>query len=316
MSTRSTDATEDYRALRGSLGAVWVPRDFVRVAGPDAVAFLQGQLSQDVVAVQVGASAMSLLLQPQGKVDALVRLTRTGEDELVLDVQGGWGEAVAARLRRFKIRVKATLDPLPWRCLALRGPALESRRDEVAGGPALAVPADWPGVPGVDLLGPDVEVPAEARLCGMEALETVRVEAGVPAMGSELDERTIPAEAGIVEETVSLSKGCFTGQELVARIDSRGGNVARRLRGVVVQGDEVPPVGAVLTRPADGEEETARELGRLSSVGRSLVRQAPVALAYVRREIEPPADVALRWEGQRVGARVEELPLVGRDSAS
>ena len=306
----ATDLAGDYRALREAVGAVWVPRDFVLVAGPDAITFLQGQLSQDVAALQVGASAMSLLLEPQGKVDALLRVTRTGAEEAVLDVQGGWGEAVVARLQRFKLRVKATVEPLPWRCLSLRGPAQAGLREQLASGPARAVRSDWPGSPGIDLVGEHVDVPAEVRVCGLAALEALRVEAGVPAMGSELDEHTIPAETGVVEETVSFTKGCYTGQELVARIDSRGGKVPRRLRGVVVGERVAPPVGAVLTGP-----EGAKELGRLTSVVDSPALAAPAALAYVRREVVPPAEVVVRWEGGEVPARVEELPLVGRAGA-
>jgi len=304
VSLQSSDLERDYRALRDRLGAVWVPRDFVRVSGPDALSFLQGQLSQDVDALGVGASALSLILQPQGKVDALVRVTRTGGDEVVLDVQGGWGEAVTTRLQRFKLRVKASLEPLAWRCLSLRGPAVTDLGHEPAGGAVLAIPADWPGLPGVDLIGADVKPPDGVPLCGPEALEAVRVEAGVPAMGSELDERTIPAEAGILDETVSFTKGCYTGQELVARIDSRGGNVARRLRGVVIGDEALPAPGAVLS-------SQDKEVGRLTSVAWSPARQAPVALAYVRRDVVPPADVTVSGRNGEVPARVEELPLVG-----
>ncbi|MFS8585732.1 MAG: hypothetical protein FWJ72_11665, partial [Acidimicrobiia bacterium] len=111
--------------LRTTLGAVELPRDVVRVAGPDAVDYLQGQLSQDVAALGPGEAAWSFLLQPTGKVDAWLRVTRTGDDELVLDVDAGHGEAVVARLRRFLLRTKADVDPLPWRAVALRGPGAD-----------------------------------------------------------------------------------------------------------------------------------------------------------------------------------------------
>ncbi|MEO7429244.1 MAG: hypothetical protein ABIY48_07645, partial [Acidimicrobiales bacterium] len=93
--------------LRTTLGAAPIRRDVVRVHGPDAVAFLQGQLSQDVAALAVGASAPSLLLQPTGKVDAWLRVTRMGDDDVLLDVEAGFGPAVHERLRRFKLRTKA-----------------------------------------------------------------------------------------------------------------------------------------------------------------------------------------------------------------
>ncbi len=298
---------QDYRSLRNDVGAVWVPRDVVRVAGPEAVAYLQGQLSQDVEALTTGASAESLLLSPQGKIDALVRVTRTAADELLIDVHGGYGNAVVARLRRFKLRTKAEIEALDWRCLALRGPrATEVARntDEWAG---LTLPADGPGLPGVDLVGEDPPVPDGTRLCSSAAWEAVRVEAGIPTMGAELTERTIPAEAGVVERAVSFTKGCFTGQELVARIDARGSRVPRHLRGLVLGGSEVPPLGAAVVGEGGKGE---RELGQLTSVALSPTLGGPVALAYVRRELEPPADVIVRWGEGEASGRVEALPLV------
>ena len=261
----------DYAALRDDIGAVELHRDVLRAAGPDTVAFLQGQLSQDVD-VAVGASAWALLLQPQGKVVALLRATRRADDEYLLDTDGGFGPAVLERLQRYKLRVKSDLESLEWRCMALRGP----RSAEVAGAvddpDVVAAAADWPGWPGLDLLGPSPAVPPGVHLCSLEAYDVVRIETGVPAMGSELDERTIPAEAGVVPQTVSFTKGCYTGQELVARIDSRGGNVPRHLRGVVVAADSPPPVGAAVQ--ADG-----KDVGSLTSVGVSPGLGAPVALA-------------------------------------
>ncbi|HVF76304.1 MAG TPA: hypothetical protein VM938_14810 [Acidimicrobiales bacterium] len=271
----------DYETLRDGTGAVWLPRDVLRAVGPDAVSFLQGQLSQDVAALPVGGSAWSFLLQPQGKVDALLRVTRTAEDELVLDVEAGHGEAVLARLNRFKLRVKAELEMVgDWRCLAVRGTEPE--------GAVVAVPAFGTGG---DLLGVDIAVPDGVPLCDLGAYERLRIEHGWPAMGAELTEKTIPAEAGIVDRTVSFTKGCYTGQELVARIDSRGGNVPRRLRGVVLQGPAEP--GATV-------EVDGTEAGVLTSV------VGTVALAYVRRDVEPP--VAATVAGSP--AEVRPLPLV------
>ena len=297
----AVDVTGDYLALRQEVGAVWLARDFLRVRGPDAVSFLQGQLSQDLAALEVGSAADSLLLQPQGKVDALVRVTRTGEDEMVVDVEGGFGQAVQDRLQRFKLRVKAELEPLPWKCLGLRGPG--AHQVDVDGGGGLVLHNDWPGLPGVDVVGEAPSVPEGVRTCGAEAWEAVRIEAGIPAMGAELTEKTIPAEAGLVERTVSFTKGCYTGQELVARIDSRGGHVPRHLRGVLVAANVIPPVGAEVT-------VGGRAVGTLTSVAESLERRAPVALAYVKRDVEVPAEAEVRWEGGSAPARVEALPLV------
>ncbi|MBV8387441.1 MAG: folate-binding protein YgfZ [Acidimicrobiia bacterium] len=288
------DLTEDYWALRKDAGAVWLPRDFLSVEGPDAQSFLQGQLSQDIDALVDGASTWSFLLQPQGKVDAFLRVTRLGE-RLVLDTDAGWGDAVRARLNRFKLRIKADVEALEWRCLAVRGPTAHSA--------ASGADADWPGLRGVDLLGAAPAVPDGVRVCDLDAYEAVRIEAGVPVMGREIDENTIPNETGVVDRAVSFTKGCYTGQELVARIDSRGGNVPRHLRGVVVGTNVVPPAGARVV--ADG-----KQVGALTSVAESLERRTPVGLAYVGRAVEPPAEVILEWDGGSAPARVEELPLV------
>ena len=260
--------------------AFLVQRDFVELAGPDAATFLQGQLSQDVVALGPGEAALSFLLQPQGKVDALVRVVRHSDDRFVLDVDGGFGDAVAVRLERFKLRVKCDVRVLDgWRTVALRGGAAQG----VEG-----VPCFWPGPGGVDLVGPDVEVPG--NLGTDHEYERLRIEAGFPRMGSELDERTIPGETGLVEAAVSFSKGCYTGQELVARIDSRGGNVPRRLRGITGPG---VAVGAAVD--VDG-----REVGSITSAS------GDAGLAYVKRDVEPPAPCTVGDEA----ALIQSLPLV------
>jgi tRNA-modifying protein YgfZ len=282
----SLDLAAGYAALRHGVGAVWLPRDAIMVTGPDAATYLQGQLAQDIDAIGPGVSAWSLVLQPQGKVDALVRVTRH-EDGWVLDTDGGWGPAVAARLARFRLRVKVEFEALEWRCLAVRGPRTPPL--------ATALAADWPGFPGVDLLGSDPALPDGVPLVVGEAFEVARIEAGVPVMGAELDERTIPAEAGVVDRSVSFTKGCFTGQELVARIDSRGGNVPRRLRGLVIEG----PPPAAGTPLLDGK-------GAVTSAAWHPAGHA-VALAYVRRDVAVPSEVKL--EDGRV-ALVQELPLV------
>ena len=294
-------AADDAIALRRGLATVELGRDVVRVTGPEAVAYLQGQLSQDVAAVAVGGSAFSLLLAPQGKVDAFVRLTRTGDAEFLLDTDAGWGAGMIARLERFKLRVRCELELLDWRCLAVRGDGSAALPPSPDG--TWRVVAETPGVAGFDLLGPDPEPPEGALPVGADAYEALRIEAGVPRMGAELDSSTIPAAAGIVERSVSFTKGCYTGQELVARIDSRGGNVPRRLRGVVVAGSVVPPPGAAVV-------VGAKVVGALTSVAQSFERQAPVALAYVSRGVEPPVEATVRWDGGEVPAQVEALPLV------
>jgi folate-binding protein YgfZ len=290
--------------LRTALG--WFPegRDAVRVAGPDAIEYLQGQLSQDIGALAVGSSARSFVLQPTGKVDAWVRVTRTAADEAVLDVDGGHGDALTARLRRFLLRTKADVDPLDWRAVALRGPAAAAAVPAVTGEDGLVVPAGWPGVDGVDLVGPAVEPPPGVPQADPSAYESLRIRSGVPRMGAELTEATIPAEAGhwVIAASVSFTKGCFTGQELVARIDSRGGHVPRHLRGLVVGAEELPPVGAPVV--VDGAE-----VGKVTSVARAPGTDHGVGLAYVRRGVTPPATAEVRYGGGALPVTVVDLPM-------
>lgn len=290
----------DHLDLRTTLAAVALQRDVVRIQGPEAIEFLQGQLSQDVARLAVGSTAPTLLLQPTGKVEAWLRITRTADDAALLDVEAGFGEAVAARLRRFKLRTKADIETETWSGLAVRGPGA----DEVpAPMGALALPAGWPGVEGVDLLSAEPLGNVQLPLADAAALEALRIEAGVPALGAELTEATIPAEAGawLVEASVSWTKGCYTGQELVARVDSRGSNVPRPVRGLLVDG----------TPPAVGSEVVVDGgvVGTVTSSARSSTLGA-VALAILGRAVLPGSTVEVRGpDGSIVPAAVAELPL-------
>jgi folate-binding protein YgfZ len=290
------------------------------VGGPDARGWLQGQVSQDLGALAVGHSAETLVLSPQGKVEVYCRATMLADDVVLLDTETGYGEVLSRRLGRFRLRVKADLESGIIRCLKVRGPASLTRLASaglelgamVADAPAtvmsglwtLAVPTTWPGYGGLDVLAA-AEVPGwpqlDVPLGDPAAFEVARIEAGVPAMGSELTEKTIPQEAGnLVAHTVSFTKGCYTGQELVARLDARGGHVAWRLRGVVLDSAGECPDDALLV---SGD----REIGRLTSLAWSPGFAAPVALAYVRRDIVLPAATTVMPGG--ANAEIRELPL-------
>jgi folate-binding protein YgfZ len=290
----------------------------VVVRGPDARSWLQGQVSQDMAALAVGQSTETLVLSPQGKLDAYCRATMLADEVVLLDTATGYGELLLRRLGRFRLRVKADLESGTVSCLEVRGPAATA---SVAGlGPELgalpkdgrglgdawviAVPVAWTGYAGVDVLkgaGAAGWAPSHLRLGDPSAFEAARIEAGVPAMGRELTDKTIPHEAGsLVEHTVSFTKGCYTGQELVARLEARGANVARRLRGVVVDPAGECSKDATLV---SGE----RVLGHLTSVAWSPRFSAPVALAYVRRDVVFPAGATLTPGGAH--AEIREIPL-------
>lgn len=303
----------------------WRERGSVLVEGPDALTYLHSLVSQDVVGLAVGEGAHALLLHPQGKLDTDLRLLRTGEADFRLDCEVGRGGPLASSLRRFKIRVKAEVTDTTgaWGCLSLRGPqavATAEAASDVAvpgtqhhhtawpGTALVVVRADWPdGRPGVDVIGPvgqldSAAVPAllaaGATPAGVAAWEAARVAAGVPRQGLDTDERTIPQEAFLEIDAVSFTKGCFLGQELVCRIDTRG-HVNRYLRAVRILDDTTPPPGA-------GIVYGDKEVGTLTSVAPS--RSGTLALGYVRREVELPAAVLVRWDGGEARATAAALP--------
>jgi hypothetical protein len=147
-----------WRALSG--GAAFVAaRDVVRLRGPEARAYLQGQCSQDVTALDVGDAAWALVLTPQGKVDAFARVVATGDDELVLVVDAGAGGPLVSRLERFRLRTKVEIDQVPWEVVSVRGRGVPDGdgpdlRDTAVPPGGIAVTAPWPGWSGVDVLGP------------------------------------------------------------------------------------------------------------------------------------------------------------------
>lgn len=322
------EGLEDYRALRSSTIAFERRRDFVRLHGPEAAEYLQGQCSQDVLSLRPGAAAEALLLAPEGRLEALVRVLRLGEDDFVLDVDGGYGQAVQERLQRFKLRTKVELESVPWRCVALRGPEVAEAAPageldaagglSAAGGVAAVLPVDWPGFSGVDLVGPDPHeaVPPSIRWCGETAWEARRIETGEPRMGRELDEKTIPAEADLVERTVSFTKGCYTGQELVARLDARGNRVPKRLRAAVLQVAEhlAPEAFEDAEIRVSGQE---KPVGRCTSAAWSPALRQVAALAYVHRSVAVPgpATVELGGNAQQqephasFTAEIRDIPL-------
>ncbi len=252
--------------------AARIARDLVTVRGEDATSFLQSLVSQDLDAIAVGESAPSLLLQPQGKLIVSFDAHHRAADEWWLLCEHGYGEALTAGLNRFKIRVKADIEPRAVDVIAVRGEGASVTPAQRGSQTSPVIPVWWNGVPACDVIGG--EPPPGIPLVDPAAYEAARIEAGVPKMGVDIDERTIPQEARLERDAVSFTKGCFVGQELVCRIDSRGhvNRVLRRLRGRgLAAGAEVA---------SDG-----RAVGRVTSSA------GDVGLAMIRREIEPGARV-------------------------
>jgi len=267
--------------------------DVVWIEGPDAISFADGQLSQDVSAMRPGEVRRALLLEPRGKLRGILWVL-AGEDVVGLLTWAGTGRAVGADLERFLFRVDVLVST-----------------DEAAGssrwGPtgAGSTPGEWSGdrhrarvalpagrAPAELALGP---LPTDAPLLGSGTMLLHRVMAGEPVFGRDVDEDTIPHETGLVAESVSFTKGCYLGQELVSRIETRG-HVNRSLRRVTIA-DGLPPAGAAI-------ESAGSPVGLLGSVAAS--GDGAEAIALVRREAVPGNRVVVRWEaGEAVGEIVE-----------
>lgn len=297
------DVTGEYQAIGNAAGVIDAQHQVVRVAGLDAESFLDSLLSQDLVGLDDGKVVRSLLLGPRGKLRALLWVVRFGE-EFLLVADSEAAANVVADLARFKLRVDLEIfQPEP--VLDLVGPA---STDVLAmaelGAPSRALPAPLGTLSRFFVVGCGMDelVKAGARPVGRLAYTAVRVEMGEPSMGEDVDESTIPQEAGVVAESVSFTKGCYLGQELVARIDSRG-HVNRHLRGLVLTENALPPAGAEVVA---GDAA----VGSITSVSESLTVGAPIGLGLIRREIHPGTEVEIRWPGGSASAEIRELPLV------
>jgi len=238
-------------------------RAFVRVAGPDAGDYLQRMVSNDVAVLQPGDACPALLLTAKGRVIAPLVVWRRGEEDFLLLTDPNLGETVRALLTRMRLRARCEIEPE------------EHLAHLVFGGDGTGFATDFGGAREV------VDAELEPTLSAAE-LERRRIEAAVPRWGREIDDRVLPAEAGLDATHVSFTKGCYPGQEPVARLHHRG-HPNRRLR--VVALDRVPPYDAELVH--DG-----KVVGRVTSaVDRG--DGGVVALALVRTEVPDGAPLAL-----------------------
>ena len=269
-------------AVRTRASLVWVE-------GPDAERFLQGLLSNDVAALAPGDAVPALLLDDRGHIVADMRVLREGPAAFTLVLDPAAAQGVADLLTRYHFSED----------LELLGPEPADTLVVTAAPPAgtTALPGHVPGT--WELLVDDVD--AALRAAGLPeapagALEALRVERGAPRVGVDTGPRTLVQEAGLTERAVSFTKGCYLGQETVARAQHRG-RVNRVLRGLASPSALTP--GAEVR--ADG-----RVVGTVGSVAHS-PRFGHVALAILRREVPPGADV---WvDGLTGTACVVELPF-------
>jgi tRNA-modifying protein YgfZ len=234
------------------------PRAFVRVAGPDAEDFLQRMLSNDVAALTPGDVCDALLLTAKARVIAPLRVLRRGPEDFLLLTEPALGERVRRELSRVRFAAKAEIEA-------------EDHRSLVVFGEGDGIPTHDYGEPAREVLDSELE-----PTVGDDELEELRIAAGTPRWGFEIDDRVLPAEAGLVERAVSFTKGCYPGQEPIARLHYRG-HVNRRLRVLEIEGD--PP-----------EPDAEIRLGE-KVVGRVTSAVPGRALGYVRAEV--PEDAAL-----------------------
>ena len=230
------------------------PRAYVRVQGPDAADLLQRIVSNDVLAAE---SCEALLLTPKGRVIAPLLVWRRDHDDFLLLTEPELGPVVLEHMRRMRIAARCEIEP-------------EEHTSAIVLGDGDGIPTRDYGIPAVEVLDlPYAAEPAD------EQLERLRILARTPRWGRELDDGILPAEAGLDERAVSFSKGCYPGQEPLARLHNRG-HVNRTLRvleldGEARQADEVAYEGAVV--------------GRVTSAVPGL------ALAYVRVEVPDGAEL-------------------------
>ena len=229
------------------------PRAYVRVSGPDAEDFLQRMVSNDVASADV---CDALLLTPKARIVAPLRVVRRASDDYLLLTEPELGEVVRAQLLRARFAAKVEIEP-------------EQHES-------------WLVVGGGEVL--DERPPGEEA--SEEEVERWRIESRIPLWGSELDDKILPAEAGLDETHISFSKGCYPGQEPIARQHYRG-KVNRRLQVLDIEGEAAP-----------GDELVLNE----KTVGRITSTADGVALGYVRTEV--PADAQLKLAAKPGSARL------------
>jgi folate-binding protein YgfZ len=220
-------------------------------------------VSNDVERLGPGDACEALLLTPKARVIAPLVVLRRSADDYLLLTEPGLGERVRTTLLRARLALKCEIEP-------------EEHTSVVVLGEAEGIPTGDYGVPAVEVLDAELE-----PTVGDDELELLRIKAGTPRFGREIDDRVLPAEAGLEERAIDFGKGCYPGQEPIARQHYRG-RVNRTLRVLRLEGDELPAYDAELVR--DG-----KVVGRVTSAARDA--EGVVALGYVR--VEVPGDATL-----------------------
>jgi folate-binding protein YgfZ len=303
------------------------------VSGRDRASYLQGLLTNDTVALKTGEGCYAAYLTPQGRMISDLWVYELG-DVILLSLPGDVKDTVLAKLDQFIFSedvqlgdvtgtfgqvavvgpetarlVGSLLDDSPVARLTALGEH-GNIRGSIATQPAIVTRITDAGEPGFEIFIERAGIGAlKARLVeagvvelDAETAEVLRVEAGVPEFHRDMDEETIPLEAGIESRAISLTKGCYVGQEVIIRVLHRGhGRVARKLVGLTLEGDAVPERGSIVT-------SDQKDVGEITSSVRSIALNRPIALAYLRRDFLAPG-TQVSVDGAR--ASVTDLPFVG-----
>jgi folate-binding protein YgfZ len=334
------DPSAEYAAVRNGAG-IAQRGDLVRLrmTGRDPVKMMHGLITNDLAGAADGRGVYAAMLTPKGRTVAELRAFRTEADggtQLLLDFPAEAARGAREHLKKFVPPLFARWQDVTdeVECIGVYGPAAVGllRGALLAEVPARAedsyVEVEWEGEPllvartlyagledGYDLFVPSVvaarvwdalTTTGGARPIGFAALETLRIEAGRPRYGHELSEEVIPTEAyqetGLLERAISFTKGCYTGQEVIIRIAHRG-HVNRHLRGLLLGDQPIPQAKQPLHDPDSG-----KPVGWVTSATRSPLLSQTIALAFVRREIDPGKAVHLGTQGGSVGI-VVRLPF-------
>jgi glycine cleavage system T protein len=326
---------DEYHAVREAAGLADLShRGKLRVTGDDRVKWLQSVISNDILPLQPGQGRYSSLLTHKGKMLTYFRCYMQS-NAVMLEDAGEIGDQTYAALRKFLLYgTKAKLDNCAesWGLLLISGPKaalvvnqafgtgitdlkpLNFISAVIGGQTALIIRVEETGGQDVEVLIPaeglvaawerlmEAGAPHGITPIGSQAREALRIEAGIPKAGSDLNEDIVPPEANLEEKAFSLSKGCYPGQEVVARMDTYG-SVRRRLVGLVVRGSIVPPRGAKLFT---GD----REIGWISSATMSPHLKAPIALGFPLRDFSAAGTtLSVEADGTRFEATVRALPF-------
>jgi aminomethyltransferase len=301
-------SSSGYDAARGGKAFLPLPeRGVLEAKGPDRVKFLQAMLSNEVASLAVGEARLSALLTVKGHVETLLRVVATPQ-ALLLEMPRDRLAAVEATLQHYRVAAPVRFQALPLRVLAVFGPAAGAAIEAVETAlperkPMMAVASDLPATGRVLYVASEDEGVVEAALVASgtalldrPALDALRVEEGRAWFGADVTEESLLHETGMLLEYASLTKGCYLGQEVVARLEGRGANVSKALRGLRLAG----PVAAGAAVTADGAE-----VGRVTTAALS-PELGPIAMASLRRShLEPGTAVTVG----NVAGTVALLPL-------